>query len=256
MNLTGPSALIIIDVIDTKVGSMNKLSNKLASYVYNTPEIKMIIVHTSGEPGLEPGQLEHIKSVNFKGVPLLKERPLWNVANRVYLSSGNNELIDEWEFMNDYKIYFRNWWSTDLEKNARFQRLRDNKNMPFVRPNRIKTFGTHSKILNMKLRDDQTLVGCWSMLQLKYLVESYYSGEQSIDNFIYAGGALDVCLKDRTIGYEQVGSMIQSGYFSTPKNIVANSNLIFDVHGVITKDKNYTVDKWECVAPNMFKLIL
>ena len=250
MNIGPLSALIIVDMVHSDSRTLRRLANRIATYAYQTEDIKFIIVHTSGEPGLDHTQLKKYRESNYDGVPFLKERPVWHNSNKLYTSANNIDLENEWAFMNNYKTYFR-------EHDEQFSAMQKNGNLPFTRPQRAGLVGTNPTILNMKIRDDQAIIGCWSLLQLKYITETYSKQKynQPINNIVYAGGSLDICLKDRVVGYSNIANANKNNYFLEEKNILAKSELIYNTTGEITTEKSYPTHQWDQIDKDTYKLI-
>jgi len=241
------SAIIIIDVLNVDRSTENLIANNIVNYCHSAEDVKLIVILTSGQSGISTVEKESYK-IQI-GLPHIKEHPIWANSNHIYSSADNDVIKSDWECFNNYKKFF-NEWATSYDDDNRTRQGE----LPFVRSSRSRLVGTHSTILNMQLRTDQTLVGCWSISQLKYLIEDY--SKYQIENLIYAGGALSVCLADRTIGYNKVLAKMQDNYFQTVNTIIANRELIFSVTGVPAEDHEFDPVQWQKLDSTRYKLIL
>lgn len=107
---------------------------------------------------------------------------------------------------------------------------------------------THSEILQLPLRPDQTGFFLLNPLQLIYYCNMI---DSSIENFWFFGGAWEKCLMTRPVGWYQLSAFYRNKFFTTKKNFLTRRDC---VTGVKWKVPLEISDPWRPIDTNTYLL--
>ena len=199
-------------VIAIDIGRDQFYIDQLKSWITNNQSISGVIACNWVDNSLQQADLK------YYGVPLPYHRDIHTNSIEHYSQSTHGTIARWWSTHNDLTEF------DDWQEYVEYMQV---KTSPFLRFHNT----TDPPFVNSDLRDDQQLVGCWTLEQLVYLINHVYT---QATNIYFVGGDVKQCLIDRPTGIRAVHLANKQGQlFNRPLNIFALADYIHNIDGKV-----------------------